>query len=68
MTNRGAAITENTATVVEQGAHVAPEKTSSKKDATEKKGVPRARMAPRAKPRTPLQVFSGSAARRFTEP
>jgi hypothetical protein len=33
MTNAEATITENAATVAEQGAHVAPEKASSKKGA-----------------------------------
>ncbi len=34
MMNAEATITENIATVAEQGAHVAPEKASSKKGAT----------------------------------
>ena len=38
MANAEATITENAATVAEQGAHVAPEKASSKKGATHKKG------------------------------
>jgi len=33
--------TDTAATVAEQGAHVAPEKASSKKDATKKKGAPK---------------------------
>src|SRR6187549_1549789 len=33
--------TETAATVAEQGAHVAPEKASSKKDASQKKGAPK---------------------------
>ena len=41
MTNAEAAITENSATVAEQGAHVAPQKASSKKGATQKKGAPK---------------------------
>ena len=41
MTNVEATITENAATVAEQGAHVAPEKASSKKGATQKKGAPK---------------------------
>jgi hypothetical protein len=41
MTNAEATITENAATVAEQGAHVAPEKASSKKGATQKKGAPK---------------------------
>jgi hypothetical protein len=43
MTNAEATITENAATVAEQGAHVAPEKTSSKKGTTQKKGTPKAK-------------------------
>jgi hypothetical protein len=34
-------MTDNAATVAEQGAHVAPEKASSKKGATQKKGAPK---------------------------
>jgi hypothetical protein len=41
MTNAEATTTENAATVAEQGAHVAPEKASSKKGATQKKGAPK---------------------------
>jgi Protein of unknown function (DUF3489) len=41
MTNAEATITENAATVAEQGAHVAPEKASSKKGASPKKGAPK---------------------------
>ena len=41
MTNAEATITENAATVAEQGAYVAPEKASSKKGATQKKGTPK---------------------------
>jgi hypothetical protein len=41
MTNTEATITENAATVAEQGAHVAPETASSKKGATQKKGAPK---------------------------
>src|SRR5689334_3383475 len=40
-----ATTTENTATVAEQGANVAPEKASSKKGATQKKGAPMGRKA-----------------------
>jgi hypothetical protein len=49
MTNAEATITENAATVAEQGAHVAPEKTSSKKDATQKKGAPKGQKAAKGK-------------------
>ena len=41
MTNAEATITENAATVAEQGGHVAPEKISSKKRASQKKGAPK---------------------------
>jgi Protein of unknown function (DUF3489) len=41
MTNAEATITETAATVAEQGAHVAPEKASSKKGAIQKKGAPK---------------------------
>jgi Protein of unknown function (DUF3489) len=41
MTNAEATVTENAATVAEQGAHVAPEKASSKKGASQKKGAPK---------------------------
>ena len=36
-----AAVAEHAATVAEQGAQVAPEKASSKKGATQKKGAPK---------------------------
>jgi Protein of unknown function (DUF3489) len=45
MTNAEATITENAATVAEQGAHVAPEKASSKKGASPKKDVPKGQKA-----------------------
>ena len=45
MTNAEATITENAATVAEQGAHVAPEKSSSKKGATQKKSAPKGQKA-----------------------
>jgi hypothetical protein len=44
MTNAEATITEN-ATVAEQGAHVAPEKASSKKGTTQKKGASKSQKA-----------------------
>ncbi len=49
MTNAEATITENAATVAEQGAHVAPEKTSSKKGATQKKGAPKGKKSAKGK-------------------
>src|SRR5260370_41329184 len=45
MTNAEATITENAATVAEQGAHVAPENASSKKSATQKKSAPKGQKA-----------------------
>src|SRR6202021_2574311 len=49
MTNAEATITENTATVAEQGAHVAPDKASSKKGASQKKGAPKGQKAAKGK-------------------
>ena len=48
MTKAEATITENAATVAEQGAHVAPEKTSSKKGSSQKKGAPKAKKGAKA--------------------
>jgi hypothetical protein len=48
MTNAEATITENTATVAEQGAQVAPEKASSKKGASQKKSAPKAKKGAKA--------------------
>jgi hypothetical protein len=45
MTNTEATITENAATVAEQGTHVAPGKAPSKKGATQKKGAPKGQKA-----------------------
>jgi hypothetical protein len=42
-------ITESTATVAEQGAHVAPGKASSKKGASPKKGAPKGQKAAKGK-------------------
>ena len=44
-----ATTTENTAAVTEQGAHVAPEKASSKKGASPKKGAPKGQKAAKGK-------------------
>jgi len=49
MTNAEATITENAATVAEQGAHVAPEKVPSKKGASQKKGAPKGQKAAKGK-------------------
>jgi hypothetical protein len=52
MSNAEATITENATTVAEQAAHVAPEKASSKKGATQEKVAPKARKgAKSAKPK-----------------
>jgi Protein of unknown function (DUF3489) len=49
MTNAEATITENAATVAEQGAHVAPGKASSKMGATQIKGAPKGQKAAKVK-------------------
>ena len=49
MTNAEATITENAATVAEHGGHVAPEKASSKKCATQKKVAPKGQKAAKGK-------------------
>jgi Protein of unknown function (DUF3489) len=49
MTNVEATITENAATIAEHDAHVAPEKVSSKKGATQKKGTPKSKKAAKSK-------------------
>ena len=49
MTNAEATITENAASVAERGAHVAPEKASSKKGAIQKKGAPKGQKAAKGK-------------------
>jgi hypothetical protein len=48
MTNAEATITENAASFAEQGAHVAPEKASSKKGTSQKKGAPKAKKGAKA--------------------
>ena len=45
MTNAEATITENAATVAEQGAHIAPVKASAKKQAIAKNDAPKAESA-----------------------
>ena len=55
MTNAEATITENAATVAEQGAHVAPEKASSKKRATQKKGAPKGKKSSKGKAKASLK-------------
>ena len=61
MTNKEAATTENTATVAEQGAHVAPAKTASKKAATPQKNAPKAKKG--AKKANPKKQAKGAAAK-----
>ena len=65
MTNGEATITENAATVAEQGAHVAPEKTSSKRGASQKKGAPRSQKAAtgKAKQSTKKEAKAGKKAK-----
>jgi hypothetical protein len=48
---RRSTTTENTANVAEQGAHVAPEKASSKKGTSPKKGAPKGQKAAKGKPK-----------------
>jgi hypothetical protein len=52
MTNAEATITENAAIIAEQGAHVAPEKASSKKGATQRKDAPKGHKGAKGKGRT----------------
>jgi hypothetical protein len=47
MTNENAATTNTAAAVAEQGAHVAPEKASSKKGASKKRGAPKGQKRPK---------------------
>jgi Protein of unknown function (DUF3489) len=49
MTNAEASTTENAAAVAEQGAHVAPKKTSSKKGASLKQGAPKGQKGAKGK-------------------
>jgi hypothetical protein len=49
MTNVEASITENAATVAEQGAHVAPKEPSSKKGASQKRGAPKGHKSAKGK-------------------
>jgi hypothetical protein len=60
-----AAVAEHAATVGEQGATVAPEKASSKKDATKKKGAPKGHKAAKggkAKPESKKEAKAGKKA------
>src|SRR5713101_5385702 len=55
MTNAVATITEKAATVAEPGAHVAPEKASSKKGASQKKGAHKGQKAAKGKAKASLK-------------
>jgi hypothetical protein len=68
MTNAEATITENAATVAEQGAHLAPEKASSKKGTSPKKGAHKGQKrakgkAPAAAPKKEAKVGKTSRPR-----
>jgi len=63
MTNAEAITTNIAANVAEQGAHVAPEKTSSKKTATRKKGAPKGhKLARGAKAKAAKKATAGKTA------
>jgi Protein of unknown function (DUF3489) len=66
MTNAEATITENAATVAEQGAHVAPDKASSKKGTTPKKGAPKGQKT--AKGKTKASPKKGAKASKKAKP
>jgi len=71
MTNVEATTSENTAAVAGQSATVAPEKASSKKAATQKKGAPKGHKAakkatPKKPAKTPSKKASKPAARKKT--
>jgi hypothetical protein len=68
MTNAEATIAENAATVAELGAHVAPEKASSKKGATQKKGAPKGQKAAKGgKAKQKKQAKAGTKAAKPTQ-
>src|SRR5688572_30416657 len=61
--------TDTAAHVAEQGVHVAPEKTSSKKDATVKKGAPKGqKTAKGAKTKTPAAKKQAKIAKKASKP
>jgi hypothetical protein len=62
MSNAGIAPTA--AAVAEQGAHVAPEKPTSKKEANRKKGAPRAKKTAKANPKKVAKPAPTAAAPR----
>ena len=61
--------TEKAATVAAQGAHVAPEKASSKKGASKKKGAPKGQRAAKGgKPKTSASKKTAKAAKKAAKP
>jgi hypothetical protein len=68
MTNAEATITENAASVAEQGAHVAPEKDSSKKGTTQKKGAPKGQKAAKRKARAAAPKKGAKTGKKASKP
>jgi hypothetical protein len=68
MTKTKADTTETVATVAEQGAHVAPDKASSKKAATPKKGAPKGPKAAKAKPQAAAPKKGAKAPKKASQP
>ena len=68
MTNTEATTTENTGSVAEQGAHVAPEKASSKKGASQKKGAPKAKKGAKGKPPAAAPKKDAKAGKKAAKP
>ena len=63
-----ATTTENTATVAEQGAPVAPEIASSKKAASQKKGAPKGQKAAKGSKAKPAAKKEAKAGKKATKP
>ena len=68
MTNVEASTTENTATVAEQGAPVAPEIASSKKAASQKKGAPKGQKAAKGSKAKPAAKKEAKAGKKAAKP
>ena len=68
MTNVEASTTENTATVAEQGATVAPETASSKKGSSQKKGAPKAPKAAKGSKAKPAAKKEFKAGKKTVKP
>jgi hypothetical protein len=66
--NAEATTTENAAAVAEQGAHVAPEKASSKKGASQKKGVPKGQKGAKGGKAKVSPKKEAKAAKKATKP